>query len=617
MDVEIAEVVDFLAGCVPFDTLDRAELVALVPRLSQRYHRRGGVIVAPGAENHALHVVRSGVVEVCDPEGALIETRDVGESCGYSTLASDGPSRYLIQAAEDSLVLEVPRAAFDDVSDRHPGIRAFFAEESNRVRGELVAVRVDASGGDPLSTPVSELLARDAVSSPSSTPVRDAARRMSDQRVSCLLVVDDGRLVGILSDRDLRSRVLAEDREPSTPIGEVMTADPVHVRDTTRAFDATLLMMERGVHHLPVLDEGDRPVGVVTSTDLLRLAQADPIYLAARIARASSPVAVAEQVRKLPAMTGEWERRGFPPSDVARVITATADAATRRLLELAEERLGPPPVPFCWVVLGSQARGELGVASDQDSALVLASRPADETWFAEVTALVRDGLADAGFPECPGDMMAANPRWRMTVEEWGEQIDTWVHRPESEHVLDAQVALDMRAVAGDAELCEQVTRRLLDTARHGPRFLAHLARTAADWQPPIGFLRGLVVEKRGEYRNTLNVKAGGLSAIVQMARLRALAAGLPQVGTVERIEAVRDAGAMAERDARSLLLSFDFLRQLQIRHHARLVAQGREPDNQIDPAELSSRERQRLKLAFRAIAEQQEALALRYPIRQM
>lgn len=617
MDVEIAEVADFLSGCVPFDTLDPAEMRVLVPRLTQRYHRRGTTVVEAGAPNDTLHVIRSGAVELTDRDGTLIDTRDVGDSFGYSTLRAPSPSLYRFQAVEDTLTLELQRGDFAEFAARNTEFREHYDDEADRVRGDLVAARVDASGGDPLGTPVGELLARDAVTSSSSSSVTDAARLMSARRVSSLLVVDDGRLVGILSDRDLRSRVLAEGRDPGIAVADVMTRHPFHVRDDARAFDATLLMMDRGVHHLPVLGAAGEVLGVVTSTDLLRLAQADPVYLAAKIARASDPAGVAEHVRRLPPMVAELSRKGLPASDVSRVITGTADAATRRLLELAEAELGPAPVPYCWVVLGSQARGELGIASDQDSALVLAARPDDDTWFVEVTARVRDGLAEAGFPVCPGDMMASNPRWRMTVDEWATQIDTWVGRPESEHVLDAQVAFDMRGVAGDVALCDAVRARVREAASSSPRFLAHLARAAADWHPPLGFLRGLVVEKRGQYRNTLDVKAGGLAAIVQMARLQVLAAGLPEVGTADRLGAAVAAGAMREGDARPLLTSFAFLRDLQLRHHAELVAQGRTPDNHIDPSTLSSRDRSRLKLAFRAIAEQQEALALRYPIRQM
>ena len=619
MDVELREIVDFLVGCPPFDRLGSEDVSALVPALTQRYHRRGEVIVAPGQVNDVLHVVRSGAVEICDPEGSLLDIRDVGDCFGYSTLAASGPSRYLMKAAADTLVLILPREVFEDIAARDAEFLRFFGERTDRIRDDLVATRLEAAGGDVLGTTVAELLTRDPVTVAPDRDIRAAAELMTSARVSSLLVVDGGAVTGILTDRDLRSRVLAAGVDPARPVWEVMTADPVTVDGSARAFDATVVMMDRGVRHLPVVQDG-RPIGVLSATGLFRLTQADPVYLAARIDRAVDRAAVAQHMAGLPAMVAEMARRGSTSADdIGRVVTAAADAANRRLVELAIARLGPPPVSFCWIVAGSQARGELGVASDQDSALVLAERPdeAGRRWFDALTAEVRDGLAEAGFPVCPGDMMAANPRWRMTVAEWAEQAATWVQSPQAENVLDAQVFFDMRAVAGDVELAEKVRRVVLEAAAGSSRFQAHLARSAADWQPPLGFFRGLVVEKRGAYRNTLDVKAGGLAPVVQIARLHALTAGLPEVGTVDRLLAAVRAGALVDKDAANLVEAFRFLRLLQLRHHAECIDAGREPDNHLDPSALSNRDRHRLRAAFRVISEQQQALAMRYPIRQM
>jgi len=523
-----------------------------------------------------------------------------------------------MQAAADTLELAVPREPFTALAAAYPEVTRYFGERTDRIRDELLVTRLEAAGGDVLGTTVGELLTRDPVTAPPATGIREAAECMAAARVSALLVVADDRVVGILTDRDLRVRVLAAGVAPDAPVGEVMTPDPVCVDASARAFDATLLMMDHGVRHLPVLDDG-KAVGVVSATGLFRLTRADPVYLAARIGRAPDAASVAEQLRSMPGMTVEMVRRGTPADDVARVVTATADAATRRLLELAEQELGPAPVPYCWVVLGSHARGELGLSSDQDSALVYAAEPDErgDRWFDEVTVRVRDGLADGGLLVCPGEMMASTPRWRMTVDEWSRRVGEWVREPAAENVLDAQVFFDLRAVAGDAGLADRVREAMLAAASSSPRFQAYLARSAADWRPPLGFLCGLVVARRGEYRNTLDVKAGGLAPVVQIARLHALAAGLPEVSTLDRLGAAVRAGVLAESDAADLRESFAFLRGLRNRHHADLVAAGRAPDNHLDPATLSNRDRHRLRAAFRSISDQQQALVLRYPIRQM
>lgn len=620
MDVELVEVRDFLARCAPFDDLPPSVLGRLPAKLTQRYHRRGSVIAEAGQLNDTLHIIRSGAVEVSDPEGTLLDTRDAGDCFGYSTLAHGNPSRYRMDAVADTLVLEMSREVFDEVAAEHPGFRDFFGERSDRIRADLASARVAAAGGDVLGTPVGELLTRDAVTAGPDTSIRDAARIMTERRVSALLVVQDGAVTGIFTDRDLRTKVVAVDADPGDPVSTIMTPDPVSVDAQTRAFDAALLQIDRGVHHLPVCDAGV-PVGMVTTGDLLRVAQGDPVYLAARIARAPDVGAVAELAERLPVLVGEFVRRGTAPQDIGRVITATADAATRRLLVLAEDELGPPPVSYCWVALGSQARGELAVASDQDNALVLAddaaSAPDADTYFAALGERVCHGLERAGFPLCPGEVMASNPAWRRTTSEWIHQVADWVGAPEADAMLHAQVFFDIRAVHGDPALLAPIRRDMVGRAQGNARFLAHLARIACEWQPPLGFFRGLVVARRGEYRNTLEIKAGGIAPVVQIARLHALAAGSDEVATLDRLDAAAVGGVVARSDAENLAEAFRFLRGLAYRHHARQIAEGRVQDNNVDPSTLGTKDRHRLRAAFRIIATAQGALALKYRVGQM
>lgn len=620
MDVELVEVRDFLARCAPFDELPAPVLDRLPPRLTQRYHRRGSVIVGVGERNDTLHIIRSGVVEICDPEGTLLDTRGEGDCFGYSTLTHSTPSRYRMEAVADTLVLEMSRQVFDDVAAEEPSLLAYFGERSDRVREDLATARVAAAAGDALGTPVGQLLTRDAVTIGPDATIRDAARLMTERRVSALLVVEAGRIVGIFTDRDLRAKVVAADADTRLPVSTIMSPDPVSVDASTRAFDATLLQIERGVHHLPVIEHGV-PAGVVTTGDLLRLAQADPVYLAARIARGPDADAVARLAEQIPGIVGEFVRRGTAPQDIGRVITATADAATRRLIELAEDELGPPPAAYCWVALGSQARGELGVASDQDNALVLSDAatviPGADAYFAALADRVCRGLDRAGFPLCPGDVMASNPAWRRTTSEWMAQVADWVGAPDPDAMLHAQVFFDIRAVHGPEELVAPIRSDMIERARGSARFLAHLARIACEWQPPLGFFRGLVVARRGEYRNTLEIKAGGIAPVVQIARLHALAGGAGEVATMDRLDAAATAGVIARSDAANLEEAFRFLRGLAYRHHAGQIAEGRAQDNNVDPSTLSVKDRHRLRSAFRIIAAAQDALALRYRVGQM
>lgn len=627
MSVELADIARFLSRTAPFDELDDATIAEILPRLGERYFRREETIIAVGDVGESLFVIRSGGVELFDPAGVLLDTRDVGECFGHSTINGTGPSRYAMVAAADTLALVIPKAVFDDVAARTWQVREFFDTQSRNVRRHAVDVRLQAAGGDGGTLTVGELVARSAVAVGPETSIAEAAREMTAERVSCLLVraepVQTGELVGIITDRDLRSRVLAAGVDPSTPVSEVMSGSPAIVHSEDTVFDAALEMMDRGFNHLPVVVDGRQgesiPIGLVTATDLVRLSHADPIFIAGRIARAGSVEEIARNMGRLPQLVVGLVGRGVNAEEVAKILTSAADAATRRLITLAERALGPAPMRYCWVAVGSQARRELGIASDQDNALVLEREPeeAEAEYFASLTRRVNHDLALAGLPRCPGLIEASNPTWRKTPRQWGEAAADWAARPEGEAVLGAQIFFDMRPVHGEHGLCEVARAAMLPPARESARFQAHLARSAAQWRPPLGFFRGLVVQRRGEHRNSLDIKAGGIAAIVQIARLLALSHGIPEVSSAERINAAVAAHALQPADASKLLSALETLRQLQIEHQARCIQVGREPDNRIAPAALSSWDRRDLRTAFTVIADFLDALALRYPINQM
>lgn len=625
MSVELADITRFLAATAPFDVLDEAAIDALAAQLSERYFRRGTEIIAPGQVGTSLFIIRSGAVEIFDRAGTLLDTRDAGECCGNSTINGTGPSRYRMVAAADTLALVVPQHVLDDVHSRFAQVREFFDAQTMAVAQSAIDARLAQTDGAGGAVTLGELLGRAAVSVPPDTPITQAAQVMTDARVSSLLIVDAaGDLAGIVTDRDLRTRVLAAGVDVGTAVENVMTAAPCALDAAATVFDAALEMMDRGFHHLPVVAVGgdgapQRPLGVVSSTDLVRIAHADPIYLAGRIARATSVADMARTTARIPDMIAGLARRGVTAEEAGRIYTAAMDAATRRVVALAEQRLGPTPIPLCWVAVGSQARRELGVSSDQDNALIVAREPSDEenAYLVDFTRQVNRDIAEIGLPRCQGLVEASNPTWRKTPHQWIEAARDWVTRPEAHNMLEAQTFFDMRALAGDQQLCDTTRAGMLAAAQSSARFHAYLARGAAEWQPPLGFFRGLVVKRRGEHRNTLDIKAGGLAAVVQSARLLALATGSTDVATVARLRAAQSSGALHPADADRLIAAFETLRRVQFRHHAECIRARRAPDNNIDPAQLSAWDRRDLRQAFAAVAEHLNALGLRYPVRHM
>ncbi len=346
LDVELAEVRDFLAGHDPFAGLPDAVLARLPARMAVEYFRRGTELIGRGEDNHHLYVLRSGACDVHDAQGTLVDRGGAGATFGSITLTRGNPSTFSVTAIEDSLALLLPEDDFHALCREHPEFDAFFdAQRRRRMQGAVAELQVSASGSAILKTRVSDLVGREVVAVGADESVRDAAGVMAREGVSSLLVMDGDRLAGILTDRDLRTRVVAAGVDPAGPVSAVMTPDPVTASVEALAFEVLLEMTSRRIHHLPLLDASGRPAGIVTTTDLLRLEEANPVYLAGDVAKQPDVEGVARVASRLPQVVRALVDQDASAGDIGRVVTAVGDAVERRVIALVEAELGPRPCP--------------------------------------------------------------------------------------------------------------------------------------------------------------------------------------------------------------------------------------------------------------------------------
>ena len=613
MDVELREVRDFLAQHPPYSSLPERVLDELPGRLHVRYFRRGTTIVELGAPNNSLFILRSGAVDIHRAGNDLVERADPGTTFGTSSVLSRQPSGYRIVAIEDSLVLVMPGDVFHHLLATRPEVADFFgAGAPDTMKRAVAELEGDHSGRIILKTRVADLLHRDPITAAPDVSIRDAARIMAEHRVSALLIVEDGRIAGIMTDRDLRSKVVAAGRDVGGPVSAIMTRDPLTIPSSSLAFEAMLEMLGRNVHHLPVVDEG-RLVGLVSSGDLMRLETANPVFLVGDIAKQPSAEGLAGITARLPRLVAQLVEQDASADEIHRLVTAVSDATTRRLLQLAEGQLGPPPTAYEWLVLGSQARHEHGLGSDQDHVLLLDDGvlPEHDPYFGALAESVAAGLERCGYPRCPGDVMATNPRWRRSLKSWRAEFHGWIAEPGSTAVLHAQIFFDLRSVHGGTARADALRDAIAAQAPGSPRFLGHLAAQAVERQPPIGFFRGFVLEREGEHRATLDLKSG-VHTVIELARVHALAHGVPAVNTIERLRALGAEGALAAESENDLVDAFEFITYLRLRHQARQITAGVAPDNHVSPDSLSSLEKKHLRDAFGIIRRMQQALGYSY-----
>ena len=612
MHDELAEIRDFIAECPPFDTLDADTLQQLTGRLVIRYLRRSSSF--PPSGGPTLWLLRQGAIELRTPDGTLARRMSEGDVHDADCLPESPEKAWNGHALEDSLLYGLPQPELDTLWQQHPQLR----QQALHDLGERLAV-AHRSLGTPAerdigSIPLARLVARSPVHIRPEATIRQAAEHMTEARVSALLILDKGKLIGILTDRDLRSRCLARGLGDQTPVSAVMTEAPFCLPLDASGFEALLEMTRRGIHHLPVADHGQLH-GLVSSTDLLRAQGVSSIHLADRIRRAGDLGQLAVLARELQELWLNLARRGEGAGTLGRIVASIADAIACRLLQLAEQRLGPPPLAYAWIAFGSQGRQELTLHSDQDNALILADtyRPEEHgDYFADLAREVCDGLAACGFAHCPGEMMALNPAWRQSVTSWQRTFTDWIIHTDPQKARLASNLVDFRVVHGDAELGKPLRELITHLAPRHETLITHLVSNTCATPPPIGFFRQLVVSGSGEHEGELDLKRCGLLPIADLARIHALAGGIAEVGTPARLRAA--IGQLLSPDgAETLISAFEYLLALRTRHQIEQIIDGRAPDNHIDLARLGAYDRRHLRDVFLAIAAQQNVLPMAYP----
>ena len=600
-----------ILGLLPASTLDT--LARALPDLSAAAGER----IADGDRLKAhLYWLIEGTVQLQDADGEPLLSLQPGELFGLAQ-----GEALLVSAAQAETVCRYTRLdalTAEALRKEVPALGYFLSKPD---RDSAMATRPAASGsanGDPalnlMTTPVSALIKRAPITLSPHTSIREAAQVMSDQRVSSVLIVEQGLLFGLITDRDLRNRVIAAGMDTALPIADIATLAPMSVDVKNPAFDALLLMARHNIHHVPVLD-GQRIAGMITATDLTEQHSTSAVYLAGDIYKQSTVEglqAVATKVKRLQQSLAAAEASAY---NTGHIVTAIADAITSRLLQLGEAQLGPAPVDYVWVAAGSQARNEQTAKSDQDNCLVI-DDAYDEAqhgaYFKALAEFVCNGLDACGYVYCPGEMMAQTDQWRQPRRRWLAYFTEWTSQPDPTALMLTCVFFDMRAIHGSAALLDGLRRSVLQQTRGNTIFLAHMVGNALLRQPPLGMFKGISTIRSGEHKGTIDLKHHGVVPIVDLARVSALANGDNDINTHDRLTAAAAGGGLSERTARDLQDALEFLAFLRIQHQARQMAAGQTPDNHINPDDLSNFERHQLKDAFVVVQTVQSVMGQRY-----
>ena len=585
----------FLRATAPFQALPPALFDEAARSLEVGFWPAGTRLVEVGGEPlRHLYVIRKGSVRL-EREGQSLQILEEGECFGYTSLITRRATLD-VTVEEDLLAYLLPAATFERLLADATFAAHFAAGLGERLRASLEHAPVATFQAD-LALPVERLLRGPAVWLEAGATVGDAARAMTAERISSVLVRGDPP--GIVTDRDFRSRVLAQGRGPETPLADVASRPVRGVPAETPVYDAWSALLDAGVHHLAVTRRGEI-AGVLSSTDLLKHNAQGPVSVLRSVERLAGREALPGYAGRVAEMVSSLLAGGLDVAVIAGFVARLNDALVRRILAWAEADLGPPPAPYAWLALGSEGRMEQTLLTDQDNAIAFADAGAPERhWYQALASRANEDLVTAGFPPCPGGYMAS--RWSGTLGEWRDRFAEWTDVPRPQALLEAAIFFDFRSVAGALDV-GPLHVAALAAAGKGP-FLRFLARNALAFRPPAS----LVLRLRESA--PIDLKRQGIAPVVLLARCYAIEARADARGTAERLAAVAKAGIMDASKAAEVSEAYQFLLGLRLRLQLQAIADGKRPTDAVALGALTGVQRSRLKDSLRAIRAFQERAA--------
>ncbi|WP_445775996.1 DUF294 nucleotidyltransferase-like domain-containing protein [Shewanella sp.] len=613
----LPNILSFISQIDPFDKIDKAELRALCTHVKISYLGKGErVDLAEEDKEKSLYIVRTGSMEQRKTDGVLRARLGPEDLFGFTFLNSNVNDNegYYATAIENTLLYLIPHSALQTLFKHSPHIAEHFASQAQvRLKSALDVVWSSKEKGLFLRRVGDIATGRIAIVTADMSIQQVAHEMRNVLRTSCAVIYKDDNIVGLITERDMTKRVIADGVAVDRPIEDVMTLSPHIIKPDDLVLHAASLMMQHNIRNLPVVKD-NKVIGLLTTTHLVQNHRMQAIFLIDKIKYAGSTSVLASFTPERQAIFEALVEGKVAPETIGKVMTMIMDAYNRRLIQIAIDKLGPPPCEFSWIVAGSHARNEVHMLSDQDNAIVLADNATDndKIYFKHLANLVTHGLASCHYPLCSGNYMASTPKWCQSLSIWKAYYKKWVANPEYECLLNISVFLEIRTIYGNADYETELRNALHSNIKNNREFLSSLVKDAVNTNPPLGIFNKLVLEKSGENKKTLDVKKYAINLIIDLARIYGLAVECDLSATDERFKAANEKGMLSDDAFKNIIGAYKFILSFRFNHQLVALKQGEEPDNNINPDHFGSFERKHLKDAFRIIADLQEAAKVRF-----
>lgn len=634
---------DFLKDHPPFNFIDKNNLIEISSKIKVLYFEKDKIIFEQGEKpSDSFYVVREGAVELFEnyrSKKILIDVCDEGDIFGIRPLVSNNENYTLTGlVAEETLVYSIPVSLFTNIISQNQKIKDFFSScfaegmRNTYIKYSRYKAIAPAENHGMLQTNISEVQLVDnnknIITCLPEESIKNAAQIMRDKNVGSIIIVNEKlHPVGIFTDRDLRNKVATGEHNIDEPIGNIMSSPVITAKRTLSVADIQIKMIKENIHHLCITEDGtnnSKVQSVVSEHDVLVNYSNSPSVLIREIQRSKSVGELQNITGNKNELLKKYLRQEVSIEYISKIISEINSAVNIKAIELSINELNKdwkniPDVKWCWLALGSQGRQEQLVNSDQDNALVFEDVDGEKyhhtkEYFVELARKVNAILRDCGFEYCPAEMMAGNPKWCLSLNEWIKQFDTWIYAHSPKDVMYTTIFFDFSNVYGDETLAGKLRESILDSIKKNESFLMFLANNALQNPPPLSFFRNIMIENNGEHKDEFDIKARAMMPLIDGARVLTIASGrLDVISTIERFKTLGELEPENKELFELLADEFELLIRLKTLQGIKHNNSGR----YIKPDELNKMQRLLLTKSFAPIKDLQTLLTVRFRLNLM
>ena len=538
---------------------------------------------------------------------------------GISILLNDAVSIRSLVALEDCLVTTIPADAFLKLCKDNQNFQDYFTNEFGRLMlnksfaGIISRQIKDKEFNLPFfNRPIHTIFKPNIITCSLDTTIEDAAYKMGKHNASAIFIKKEKLgIQGIITDADLRKKVLGKNMDLGLPVSDIMSSPLVSISADCQVFEAFLTMNQENKRHLVVHGQSGDITGIISEEDLIS-AQVESTYLLIKTVKSAKTISDIENIHsKLEKMLLDPIKNGANTEYITRLITTFSDAIIDKIILFSLDEMGHPPCKFVFLTMGSEGRGEQTLVSDQDNAIIFEDTDDNETakkYFDALSILICDQLALAGYKYCDGDNMAKNPKWCQPLSQWKKYFKTWIQTPAPENLLNSSIFFDFRGTWGDTALSDQLQASLFQSIEKGSFFLRNLTENALTIKPPLSMFGKLITSTEGEKKGSLDIKKAMLP-IIDFARIYALNNAIPQSNTLARLFRLYTRRAISNKEYVDIIRAYNYMMQLRfLRQITTIIDEEKPADNYIYLDNLSALDRTLLKEIIKITEKLQQKL---------